>query len=243
MRPETLHLFLVSLEEAVAGFDRSNASVVQRMHFEWGPGGLSSCLREFQAPTNEWLDSWCRSPPSQAFIDDFRRHYPEYSNGVGSAFLGLSRFDALDTLRQAVGHVIEAVLSHGDATNDIKDFGARLAKFVDSDQIETLFLAPVMNLKVEAPVALSDVTLRSFSTQELADLHSTTLHDSSRESAGFVGLLREPKLFALSAVQSRLAEDLDVNATDVVHSEGSGNNGGYHTNPLALEGPPNESSS
>jgi hypothetical protein len=34
-----------------------------------------------------------------------------------------------------------------------------------------------------------------------------------------------------------------VNATHVVHSGVSGNNGGYHTNPLALEGLPNESSS
>lgn len=33
---------------------------------------------------------------------------------------------------------------------------------------------------------------------------------------------------------------LDVNATQVVHSGDSGNNGGYHTNPLPLEGPPNE---
>jgi hypothetical protein len=36
---------------------------------------------------------------------------------------------------------------------------------------------------------------------------------------------------------------LDVNATDVVHSGVSGNNGGYHTYPLALEVLPNESSS
>ncbi len=39
------------------------------------------------------------------------------------------------------------------------------------------------------------------------------------------------------------ASQLTVNATHVVHSEGSGNNGGYHTNPLALEGLPNESPS
>jgi hypothetical protein len=36
---------------------------------------------------------------------------------------------------------------------------------------------------------------------------------------------------------------LGVNAIDVVHSGVSGNNGGYHTNPLALEALPNESSS
>ena len=33
---------------------------------------------------------------------------------------------------------------------------------------------------------------------------------------------------------------LAVNATQVVHSGDSGNNGGYHTNPVLLEGPPNE---
>ena len=33
---------------------------------------------------------------------------------------------------------------------------------------------------------------------------------------------------------------LAVNAKHVVHSGDSGNNGGYHTNPLPLEGPPNE---
>ena len=33
---------------------------------------------------------------------------------------------------------------------------------------------------------------------------------------------------------------LGVNAKHVVHSGDSGNNGGYHTNPLPLEGPPNE---
>ena len=37
--------------------------------------------------------------------------------------------------------------------------------------------------------------------------------------------------------------ELDVNATHVVHSGVSGNNGGYHTNPQFLEGLPNESSS
>ncbi len=36
--------------------------------------------------------------------------------------------------------------------------------------------------------------------------------------------------------------ELGVNAIDVVHSGGSGNNGGSYTNPLRLEGPPNESS-
>ena len=36
---------------------------------------------------------------------------------------------------------------------------------------------------------------------------------------------------------------LGVNATYVVHSGVSGNNGGYHTNPRFLEGLPNESSS
>ena len=36
---------------------------------------------------------------------------------------------------------------------------------------------------------------------------------------------------------------LAVNATHVVHSGVSGNNGGYHTNPPFLEGLPNESSS
>jgi hypothetical protein len=34
-----------------------------------------------------------------------------------------------------------------------------------------------------------------------------------------------------------------VNAKNVVHSGVSGNNGGYHTNPQFLEGPPNETSS
>jgi hypothetical protein len=36
---------------------------------------------------------------------------------------------------------------------------------------------------------------------------------------------------------------LGVNATHVVHSGVSGNNGGYHTNPAFLEALPNESSS
>ena len=38
-------------------------------------------------------------------------------------------------------------------------------------------------------------------------------------------------------------DDLDVNATHVVHSRGSGNNGGCDTNPPFLEDPPNETSS
>ena len=40
-----------------------------------------------------------------------------------------------------------------------------------------------------------------------------------------------------------MLDALDVNATDVVHSGGSGNNGGYHTNPEFLEVLPNETSS
>ena len=40
-----------------------------------------------------------------------------------------------------------------------------------------------------------------------------------------------------------LRRQLDVNATHVVHSGVSGNNGGYHTNPQFLEGLPNESAS
>jgi hypothetical protein len=35
-------------------------------------------------------------------------------------------------------------------------------------------------------------------------------------------------------------EHLVVNAKHVVHSGDSGNNGGYHTNPVLLEGLPNE---
>jgi hypothetical protein len=60
---------------------------------------------------------------------------------------------------------------------------------------------------------------------------------------------RFPLLLAVSAetgrAQSKAATRLalDVSAIDVVHSGGSGNNGGYHTCPLSLEDPPNESSS
>ena len=47
--------------------------------------------------------------------------------------------------------------------------------------------------------------------------------------------------FYLANLAARLnTRGLDVNATQVVHSGDSGNNGGYHTNPLPLEGPPNE---
>jgi hypothetical protein len=40
-----------------------------------------------------------------------------------------------------------------------------------------------------------------------------------------------------------LVRSLAVSAKQVVHSGGPGNNGGYHTNPVFLEVPPNESPS
>src|ERR1019366_2594997 len=43
-----------------------------------------------------------------------------------------------------------------------------------------------------------------------------------------------------AAAVTRARGPLAVNAKHVVHSGDSGNNGGYHTNPLPLEGPPNE---
>ena len=44
----------------------------------------------------------------------------------------------------------------------------------------------------------------------------------------------------LALVHWMFFDRLDVNAIDVVHSGDSGNNGGYHTNPVLLEGLPNE---
>ena len=43
--------------------------------------------------------------------------------------------------------------------------------------------------------------------------------------------------------QREMLGGLVVNATDVVHSGVSGNNGGYQANPAFLEGLPNEASS
>ena len=56
---------------------------------------------------------------------------------------------------------------------------------------------------------------------------------------------RLDRTVAIKVLPEHVAADpeLNVNATHVVHSGVSGNNGGYHTHPRFLEGLPNESAS
>jgi hypothetical protein len=76
------------------------------------------------------------------------------------------------------------------------------------------------------------------------DLRAERAMTNSGASGSRTSKLKSDASYWMRATMSSLFEGrLAVNATDVVHSGVSGNNGGYHTNPWSLEGLPNEDSS
>ena len=115
---------------------------------------------------------------------------------------------------------------------------SRTRRLIDVETHEAVFTWLLQRLADLGLVKGKTVGIDATTLEANAALRSIVRRDTGENYQDFL-----TKLAQASGIETPTRADLAVNATHVVHSGVSGNNGGYHTNPAFLEALPNESSS
>jgi len=207
MHSEVRDCLRTALRQALWHAHQGPQQYAQFMVFSWTRGGWQgrSELRPV-LPTSVRYPHELAEPLQRALV----AYYPEHVAGVGTAYIGVGKLDAGQLLYRMIQLVWSRHSAFDVGENAIDGLVAEFAEFIDATEIRISYLAPILNLELDASITeielSSGVKVRRISDAEATELYGGRMdrpwyRDPHRmPTCAFAGQFAEPKWFGTSEV-------------------------------------------